>query len=444
MTTRAGMSLALRLAVVSGVVSALLLGGFSLVIVGRVGDAAAATATHLADADLLSYEVDLLAQPQQGPDEPADGLLVLVEAPGGEIRRSSMPDDLAAAARGVRGDAEVAIAGGRFRVVARTVVADDGEWRLWAARDLTTGEALLRGVRMTVLIGVPLAVLVIVLATWLVVAGALRPVERMRATAEHLRAPRSTGLLPDRGGRELGRLAGTLNSLITDLRAGSARERRVTADAAHELRTPLAVLSAQVELAQRDPHPGALDEIRTSVDRMTRLTDDLLALFRAESGEIPAVGTEVGALVTEAMAAVDRARLIAPPTVLVDLELMDPLDEHATVATDELSFGRMLTNLLANAIAAGPASAVVVRIEQSDGDLVIGVADDGPGVPVEFLPRAFDRFSRPDSSRSSGSPGAGLGLALVRRLAEQAGGSATLHNTPSGALAAVRVPIREA
>jgi signal transduction histidine kinase len=142
------------------------------------------------------------------------------------------------------------------------------------------------------------------------------------------------------------------------------------------------------------------------------------------------------------MDVVDRARMLAPGGVLVDLELDDGLDETATVSIDPARFGRIVTNLVSNALAAGPASSVTVRLGSDAGELVLEVVDDGPGLPADFLPFAFDRFSRPAGPRSSGSSGSGLGLALVQRLAERAGGSARLRNAePSGAHAVVRLPL---
>jgi two-component system, OmpR family, sensor kinase len=435
-------SLRVRLAAASALVAALVLSALAVLVGLQVRDAGVTAATQLARADLQSYVVDLMAQPQEGPDRPAAGLLILVVAPDGRVARDSMPAELSKAVRAPHAVEDVALEGGRFRVVHRDVRSDDGTWHLWAARDLTASDALLRGVLMTVVAGIPIAVLGTGLAAWLVASGALRPVERMRVAADRLRAPGATGALPTLGGEELARLGATLNALIADLRTSVAHERRVTADAAHELRTPLAVLAAQVELAQRRPASADLPAIRASVDRLTRLADDLLALSRAEGSPGSATLVRVGDLVTEAMDAVDRARLLAPAGVLVDLELVEPFDEGGTVPIDRTSFGRIITNLVSNALAAGPASAVVVRLRQTDRVVVLEVQDDGPGLPDDFLPFAFDRFSRPAGARSRGAAGAGLGLALVKRLAEQAGGTAALRNGPAGgALATVRLPL---
>lgn len=431
-----------RLAAGSALVAAVVLSALALLVIMQVRDAAVMTATQLAVDDLRPYAVDLRHQPEEAPDPSAPGLLIVVQAPDGAVRRDSMPPALARAARRVTGVGDVAVPGGDFRVAARTVTTGDGTWRLWAARDLTASEAVLRGIQLSLLIGTPVAVAATALAAWLVATAALRPVERLRASADRLRRRGAAGSLPERGAGELADLAATLNGLIDDLRRSAEHERRVTADAAHELRTPLAVLAAQVELAERHPATADLPAIRASVDRMVRLTDALLALSRIEGtrSEAPPA-TSVQELVTEAMGAIDRARVLAPDGVLIDLELGVAVDQAAAAAIDTTGFGRILTNLLANALAAGPSSAVVVRLDVEAEHLELDVEDDGPGLPPDFLPFAFDRFSRPERARSSSAGGAGLGLALVKRLAERSGGSAALRNRdPHGAIATVRIP----
>ncbi len=436
-------TLRVRLAAGSALVAAVALSALALLVTTQVGDASTMTATQLATDDLRPYLTDLRHQPDEWPDPPTPGLLVVAEAPDGTLARDSMPSALSRAARGLSGSGDVDVADGAFRVVAQSVATPAGTWRLWAARDLTASDTVLRGIQLSLVAGTPIAVIVTAAAAWLIATAALRPVERMRASADRLRAPRATGSLPERGAGELADLAATLNGLIDDLRAGAEHERRVTADAAHELRTPLAVLAAQVELAERHPGSADLPGIRASVDRMTRLTDDLLALSRADATAAePATVTVVSGLVTEAMGVVDRARLLASGAVLIDLELGDDLDESTSARIDPTSFARILTNLLGNALGAGPATSVVARLDIQDEHLVIEVRDDGPGFPVDFLPFAFDRFSRPDDARSTVSTGAGLGLALVKRLAERGGGSAELRNSGSrGAVATVRIPV---
>lgn len=437
-------TLRVRLAAGSALVAAVVLSALALLISMQVRDAAAMTATQLALDDLRPFATDLRAQTTESPDPSAPGLLVIVQAPDGREVRNSMPAVLARNARRVTGVGEVEGPSGDFQVVSSRVTTPGGTWRLWAARDLSSSDAVLQGIRLTLLIGTPVAVLATAIAAWLVATAALQPVERLRRSADRLRRPGAVGSLPERGANELADLAATLNGLIDDLRRSAEHERRVTADAAHELRTPLAVLAAQVELAERHPATADLPAIRTSVDRLVQLTDALLALSRMDDAHSePPPSTPIRELVTEAMHAVDRARVLAAEEVLIDLELGDDLDEAGSAAIDATGFGRVLTNLLANSVAAGPASRIIVRLDRVGDVLRIDVEDDGAGLPADFLPFAFDRFARPERSRSSGSGGAGLGLALVRRLAERSGGSADLRNRePRGAVASVHIPAR--
>lgn len=433
-------SIRLRLAVTSALIAAVVLALLTLVVTMEVRAAANASATALARSDLLSYATDLRMQPDEGPDLPATGLLVSVTAPDGRVRRTTMPEAVLQASSGMTGDGVVTTAAGRFAVVSRTVRTPSGTWRLASARDLTPSDAVLAGISATMLIGTPLAAAAVGVAAWLVASAALRPVERLRVAAERLR--RGSGRLPVEGARELTELAATMNGLVDSLRDSVAHERRLAADAAHELRTPLAVLAAQVERAGRRADAEQLAGIGASVARLTRLADSLLVLSRTET-EGEAVGrATVAELVTEAMEVVDRARLLGPPTILLDLELDEGLDERGVVRIDPTGFGRVLTNLVQNALAAGPASAVVVRLRTAGRDLEVAVRDDGPGVDPAFLPFAFDRFARSEGARSAGGTGSGLGLALVRRLAERAGGRATLENAvDGGAVARVRFPV---
>jgi signal transduction histidine kinase len=294
--------------------------------------------------------------------------------------------------------------------------------------------------------------LLVALGSWLLVRAALRPVRRLRTAAEEIQASGLHGRLPEGQGRdELAALAATLNRFLEAQHDGVERERRMVADASHELRTPLAVLTMQLDLGRNHVgDAGALEETvraaQAQVRALSRLTTQLLELSQLESDATPRSreGGSVGALVSEAMAAVDRARTIAPPGVQVEFDIEGTVREAAQTRLSPVAFGRVVDNLTSNALRATTAGAVELRIAESAGRLVLTVQDSGSGVPSEFLAHAFDRFARSEESRAAGREGSGIGLALVRALVQDAGGRVTLANRDEGgAIATVEVPLAD-
>ncbi|PPF18391.1 sensor histidine kinase [Rathayibacter sp. AY1F3] len=310
-----------------------------------------------------------------------------------------------------------------------------------------TAEAVVGGVSTTLLIALAILFVAFAATSWALVGLALRPVGRMRAIADRLRHGRSTELLPVGPARdELSDLAATLNALIEDLRESADRERRLVADASHELRTPLAALRTRLELAERvrdDPAALYADVVdaRRSVDRLQSLTDGLLILSRIDAGAVVGDGTST-ALRAEVADSVDRARMLARDRDLA----IDFVAPASTVAArypiSPTDFGRILDNLLANAVTATPdgGSVTATLVERAE-EIVLSVDDDGPGVPDAFLAVATDRFTRPDAARSR-EGGAGLGLAIVAGLSRSAGGELTIRNlVPRGLGVEVRLPV---
>jgi signal transduction histidine kinase len=208
--------------------------------------------------------------------------------------------------------------------------------------------------------------------------------------------------------------------MLARLEAGLERERDLVADAGHELRTPLAALRTELELALR--HGGTAEQLREAiarsaaeVDRLTQLAEGLLLIARSDRGALPLQLQEV--VVDELFAAVLRRvdwrgkRVVALPS-------------GATVHGDRLRLEQALVNLVDNALRYGGES-----VELSSRGSELHVTDDGPGFPSDFVERAFDRFSRADTARGRG--GAGLGLAIVRTIAQAHGGSAHAANGPT-------------
>jgi signal transduction histidine kinase len=209
------------------------------------------------------------------------------------------------------------------------------------------------------------------------------------------------------------------------------RERTFIADASHELRSPLTMLRTELELMARDKPTGV--ELQTATasaieetERLGRLADDLLLLTRADSHrfELRTAPLSPGALARDAAA---RARR-RPPARDVRIGVRD-VDEAPLVLADPDRIGQALDNMLENALRYA-AHEVELTTRVAGASVEIHVLDDGPGFPPEFLPRAWERFSRADTARTE--DGVGLGLAIIRTIAELHGGRADAANRPAG------------
>lgn len=298
-----------------------------------------------------------------------------------------------------------------------------------AAAPLTDVSSTLTALRNVLIVVVPLVVLAAAAATWLAVSAALQPVERLRAAADAIDVRHATAtpqLEVPSGGEELRRLGETLNAMLQRLYAASDQQRAFIADAAHELRSPIASLRTQLEVGLTVPTapnewPEIVRDALLEVERLRILADDLLLLARLDSGAVHGVSPVDVALLTGA----DDA---AASELIVD--------------GDEAALRRMVENLTTNAHRHAT-SRVKVAAQRVGGDVVITVDDDGPGIPFEERERVFERWVRLDTGRSRDQGGAGLGLAIVRSIARSHGGDVTLETSPLGGLrAVVRLPAR--
>ncbi|MEU8204363.1 ATP-binding protein [Streptosporangium sp. NPDC049046] len=288
----------------------------------------------------------------------------------------------------------------------------------------------LRSLRGLLLPGIPALLLLVAVLTWLTVGRALAPVSAIRAEVADITANDLHRRVPVPKSRdEIARLAETMNSTLDRLELAVGRHKRFVADAAHELRSPLAILRTRLELAQ--PGPLAAEAL-TDVERIQALTSDLLLLARLDAGE-PACHEEVDlGQVTAEEAARSRPR----PEVKVTLE----------VAADTVVMGsagqlrRLVANLVDNAVRhAG--STVTVRLAVDGGEAVLDVRDDGPGIPAEHHEAVFDRFTRLDEARDRDAGGAGLGLAIARDIAVRHGGSLRVAGKDREAWLQARFPV---
>jgi len=403
------------------------------------------SAVQLARSDLTSFAVDLQRNPGEQPDTVANGLLIVVKDPSGREVRDTMPHDvrLSLPATATGGDLTFDDDEGRsYVVVSRIVPTPEGDWSLWAARDVSSSRSAVVGIDIVfVLMGIGLLV-VIVLASVFLVRGALRPVEEMRRHAETLAGDE---LLPvGDNDDELARLAATLNDSVSRVRDAARRERRMVSDAAHELRTPLAGLAAELELTRRhrdDPEQleTGLASAQRSARRLGELATNLLELSRLDDAQGPPERTGGAVIAAELLEAIDRARtLVADRRVRIDddIALADPAARYGIGA---MAVSRVADNLLSNAVrAVGDDGTVVVRAVEDGDTLVLRVEDDGPGVPDDFLSVAFERFSRADPARHQ--EGSGLGLALVAAIAHASGGAVRAENLAPGFAVEVRLP----
>lgn len=441
------LSIRTRITLGSLAVAALLLLAALVLVRAQVASVLTAADVTLAESDLTSFQQDITANPDETVDDPGTGVLVYVRNPDGEVQVNTLPHDvLAVIADRPSRDEQFSFTddeGRAFVIVGRTVDTRSGSWSLWSARSTSSSSLALQGLDGVLVVGGLVLLAGFGIASWLLATAALRPVAAMRRQAEELGAD---GQLPvPRAHDELADLATTINRFLAQVQSASGREKRMVSDAAHELRTPLAALKTQLELAHRDEGDAAalLQHVRaaeSAVERLSSLASNLLELSRLESQESRSV-SQASALLDEFMGSIDRARTLALSNeVTVDFDA-GILDEQALYRIDRQAFGRLTDNLLSNsvnALAAGGTVAAV--ISQADGHLILTVSDDGPGVPDDFLPIAFERFTRPDASRTTTTGGSGLGLALVQALVREAGGEATLRNTHPGLTVEVTLP----
>ncbi|PZF81435.1 sensor histidine kinase [Jiangella anatolica] len=276
--------------------------------------------------------------------------------------------------------------------------------------------------------------------SWLVILRALRPVDRLRGGAEEITGAGGGHRLPvPAGGDELSRLAVTLNDMLGRLDAAAARQRAFVADAAHELRSPIAALRTELEVALA--HPDAVDphdtarEALVEVQRMARLVDDLLVLAHLDNPR-PVRRDE---LVDLGELAIEVAEGVPDGAVAVRVDAGD--DVFTRGHRDSLS--RVLRNLLDNAVRHA-SSRVEVVVTTGGGRAWVTVADDGAGVRPADRERIFERFTRLDDARDRDAGGSGLGLAIAREIVVAHGGTVTVEDAAPGARFVVALPAARA
>ncbi|MYV49726.1 HAMP domain-containing protein [Streptomyces sp. SID2888] len=322
------------------------------------------------------------------------------------------------------------------------------------ALDLEKSTQALSLARKTVAVIQILSLALVGLLSVSVVRRELGPLERAANMADAIAAGDLDRRLRDDGapspvpGTEVGRLADALDGMLDKIQeafrardASEGRLRQFVADASHELRTPLQSVRGYGELYRAGALPDsesvdeAMGRMLSEVARMTKLVESLLLLARFDQSEEPEFEpVDLGRVVMDSCR---DARAVEPDR---------PFDEHVaqglTVFGDEAQLRRLVANLLGNVRMHTPvAAACTVVLEDFEGETILRVIDQGPGIPAAALPHVFDRFYRADRSRARATGGTGLGLALTAAIVETHGGRVSLDCPPGGGThVEVRIP----
>ncbi|MGH2490596.1 MAG: sensor histidine kinase [Candidatus Limnocylindria bacterium] len=373
---------------------------------------------HGGTAVYLSGRADIFAQIVD-----SSGNVVGVDTQVGQAPEL-ITSEVIAVAKGQRANAfaDVTTPRGLFRVYAVPFAPGHA---LEVARDLVEIDTALANLRLA-LIGLAVgAALLAALMGAVISRMVLAPVRRLGATVSEVTRTRDLSRrVAMTGHDEMARLAGSFDGMLTALEISLRQQRQLVADASHELRTPLTSLRTNLELLARgqptDPEERqqVLSELVGQMERLTTLVSDLIDLARDEEANLPIEDVRLDEVVADAIVDV-RGRY---PRVRFDAAL-----DEATVRGVRPRIARAVTNLLDNAGKWSPAGGVV-EVTVHGGEVT--VRDHGPGVAPEDAPRVFDRFWRASNARSL--PGSGLGLSIVKEVAESHGGSVTLEHASGG------------
>ena len=427
---------------VTGVALALALGSVLLYAVLTVTVNGAVDDGALASARAVAVMVDNNTVPDPLPVSGSQ-VMQVIDGSGAVVRASVSADrltpllrsaELAKALAGERISVPGARAGlaGTLRAIALRAGTASTPSSIIVAVPVNEIEQSQRVLRNTLLVTYPPLVLIMALIAWRVIGWTLRPVEVLRSGAARISgSDQDERLVVPESADEIRALAVTLNDMLDRLGAARRRQRAFVADSAHELRSPLASMRTQLEVAQRLGEGGELaTDLLADVTRLASLVEDLLLLARAGSDARPPTKRESFDA---------RALLVATARRYADAKVPVSVAEgpavYASANAEELT--RVLANLVDNAERHARAS-VVLTVRVEGGHAVLTVVDDGPGIPAGERERVFERFARLDDARDRDAGGTGLGLAIVRELLRRSGGSISLQDNPHGpGLAAV-------
>ncbi|SEB48113.1 Signal transduction histidine kinase [Paramicrobacterium humi] len=388
-------------------------------------------------SDSSAYTVALTTEPKDALDPPGPSQHIAVVRPDGSVPVDTLPAGLLPLLPNPVADREsdeVSVGSSSYVVLITRVDVAGEPWTVIAARDAAEEKTILGQMRALLVVGLALIAGGAAAAAWVLASVSLGPVRRLRRSAEELSDSPSTELLEiGEANDEISQLARTLNDLIARLRDSALRERQLVSDASHELRTPIALLSAQLQVAVSEA--SSVEQMVDDVERARRQLDRLAALVNSllDLSAIEAVDSEgrssLAELERETIEAVDRARFRAEGRA-VEIHYVAPDsadDDAATFAIEPQDFGRCIDNLVGNALRAlGDSGRLVVSLVREEHSVILEVSDTGGGMDPEFESLALGRFTR--ERKGAADSGAGLGLAIVAAIVRKARGTIALLN----------------
>jgi heavy metal sensor kinase len=322
--------------------------------------------------------------------------------------------------------------GRTFRILTTGFRYAGNNYQVLAASSVEDTAIVMRDFRALLLFMAPTVLLMACFGGYWISGRALAPVDEITRVARSISVQNlSKRLAVPQTGDEIQRMSETWNEVLERLDSAVKRIRQFTADASHELRTPLALIQATAELAlRRERQPEEyrkwMREIQTEAERMTELTESLLALARADSGAgMPVSRTDLTVVVRDAV----RSSAAAAESRGIALRADTP-DAPAVAQANESALRRLLLTLIDNALKHTPSGGAVTVSAASSGEgVTLAVRDTGEGIPADALPHVFERFFRVDTARSSGS-GVGLGLSIAQAIAQAHGSNIVVESEP--------------
>ena len=351
-----------------------------------------------------------------------EGPLATLEAPQGEVVHGSVDN--------------LPVEESAFRFAATSVATPAGRYRIYVATNVEVRTEAVAALVAALAVGIPVLSVIVAVTGWFVIGRTLKPVEAIRSEVEaitgselHRRVPQ-----PERTD-EIGRLAQTMNTMLERLERSANQQDEFVSNAAHELRSPLAGIRAELEVDAAHPRPEVWQETRDSAlaeaIRLQTLIDDLLLLAKSDpkSGTLQEV--DLDDLVVQA-----AGRLRVRDGLRIDSSSVSA----GRVRGDSSQLLRLVINLLENA-ERHASSLVSVSLNTAGRRVVLTVEDDGSGVPKADRERIFGRFARSDEARTTDQGGSGLGLAIVSEIVQRHGGTISVENSALGGAAfAVELP----